>query len=210
MMFSRFFTALLDIVAPPRRTDRTVRALSEHELHTLLLRGEKSGSLPYHDERVRALVWELKYYANAHAAKLAGTILADVLVSIASESLGTPLLLPVPMHPTRRRERGHNQTEVLCEAALRSLNKEWKHAFEYRKDIVARTRHTPTQQSLHKHERTHNLEGSMQVKTPDAVRGRICIVVDDVSTTGATFAEATRALRAAGATRIECVALAYS
>lgn len=215
MLLSQFFTALLDTVVPPRATERVVRSLSNDELRMMLLRGEKSGGLPYHDERVRALVWELKYYANARAAKLGGTILNDVLMSVASESLGKPLLIPVPMHPIRRRERGHNQTEVLCEAALRSLtdtNKEWERAFEYKKDALVRIKQTSAQQTLHKYDRSNNLKGSMQANPLyiDIVRGRTCIVVDDVSTTGATFAEATRALHAAGAIHIECVALAYS
>lgn len=213
MLLSKFFTALLDSIVPPRATERVVRSLSKDTLHMILLRGEKSGGLPYHDERVRALVWELKYYANARAAKLGGTILKDVLMSIASESLGKPLLIPVPMHPIRRRERGHNQTEVLCEAALRSLtdaNKEWERAFEYRKDVLVRIKQTSAQQTLHKYERSNNLKDSMRVRQEQIVRGRVCIVVDDVSTTGATFKEASRALRAAGARHIECVALAYS
>jgi ComF family protein len=209
MPLARFFSALMDVVAPPRQTEVAVRSLTLKNLRTLALRGERSGSLPYHDSRVTALVWELKYYANKHAARLAGAMLKDVLIGIATESLGTPLLIPIPMHPSRRRERGHNQTEVLCEAALLHM----KAFVEYAPHALVRTRATPAQQSLHKHERTHNLQGSMQVHKKsniDKVAGRVCIVVDDVCTTGATFAEATRALKSAGAAHVECVALAYS
>ena len=214
MMLSDFVGRVLDIVGTPRPTEKLVRTITLQRLRTLTLRGDRSGSLPYHDEHVRALVWELKYYANKRAAVLAGAILSDVLIGIASESLGKPLLIPVPMHKTRRRERGHNQTEVLCKAALVQA-----HSFyEYFPHILVRVRHTPAQQSLHKYEREQNLKGSMQIKNKsnldkinlNCVRGRVCVVVDDVSTTGATFAEATRALKSAGAAHVECVALAYS
>ncbi len=210
MSFFTFFNRALDVVLPPRPTQKIVRQLTQAELRALTLRGEKSGSLPYHEARVRALVWELKYYASVEAAELAGAILSDVLIGIRSESLGTPLLIPIPMHGARRRERGHNQTEVLCAAALRSLGEVRRHMFDYAPYIVERVYATPQQQGLAKHEREQNLRGSMQVRGKDTVRGRSCVVVDDVSTTGATFAEARRALYAAGAAHVECVALAYS
>lgn len=206
MTFDEYLRYLLDYVAPPRRTEFIVRTISRDALARIALRGERAGSLPYHDPRVTALVWEVKYYADSRAAALAGAVLADILISIANEELGRPLLIPIPMHRVRRRERGHNQTEVLCEAAL-------THAasfYEYAPPALLRVRHTPTQQGLSKHERVENLKGSMHVQDESLVRGRVCVVVDDVSTTGATFEEATRALKAAGATRVECVALAYS
>ncbi|MBY0473098.1 hypothetical protein K2Q00_02315 [Patescibacteria group bacterium] len=206
MDISNILTHILDSIAPPRTTDRIVRTLTIEELHTLTLRGDKSGSLPYHDERVRALVWELKYFANTRAAMLAGALLSDILIGIASESLGTPLLIPIPMHAARRRERGHNQTEVLCEAALVHA----KEFFEYKPRVLARVKATPQQQGLHKSEREKNLTNAMKIISKKDIEGRMCVVVDDVSTTGATFAEATRALREAGAREIICIALAYS
>lgn len=203
-MWRSFFSSILDFVAPPRQTDILVRTLSLDTLQTLMLEGNQNGVLPYHDERVRALVWELKYYANKHAATLAAETLYETLIGVATDELGTPLLVPVPMHPARRRQRGHNQTEVLCEALLPYLND----FFEYKPEALQRIRHTHTQQGLEKHVRHKNIEGAMQASPH--VFGRSCVVVDDVSTTGATFAEATRALKAAGAARVECIALAHS
>ncbi|HVY72664.1 MAG TPA: phosphoribosyltransferase family protein [Candidatus Paceibacterota bacterium] len=205
-MLGEYVRYLLDLVAPPRRTELIVRTLSLKTLSRIMLRGDKAGSLPYHDARVTALVWEVKYYADSRAASLAGAVLADVLIGIASEELGKPLLIPVPMHGVRRRERGHNQTEVLCEAALKRA----AGFYDYVPRALLRLRHTPAQQGLHKHERVENLKGAMHVQDESKIKGRVCVVIDDVSTTGATFAEAIRALKAAGAARVECVALAYS
>lgn len=199
-------THILDIIAPPRETDKIIRTLTLGELRTITLRGNKSGSLPYHDPRVTALIWELKYHANKRAAELGGAVLSETLIGIASEQIGKPLLIPIPMHAIRRRERGHNQTEVLCEAVLTHA----RGFFEYKPRTLVRIKATPQQQGLHKHRREHNLTNAMNVLSKEDVAGRACVVVDDVSTTGATFAEATRALRAAGAREVVCVALAYS
>lgn len=206
MRISDIAELLLDIIAPPRATDKLVRTLTLNELRTLTLGGDRQGSLPYHDGRVTALVWELKYFAHKRAAALAGSILSDILMGVAAESPDTPLLIPIPMHAVRRRQRGHNQTEVLCEAALVHV----KRFFDYRPNALTRIKATPQQQGLHKNERERNLTYAMKVFSNTDVKNRICVVVDDVSTTGATFAEATRALHEAGAREIICVALAYS
>jgi ComF family protein len=129
--------------------------------------------------------------------------LADELLALAAEELGVPLLIPIPMHPDRYKERGHNQTEVLCEAALPHL----QGAFEYKKDALKRVVDTLHQQGLARSKRLKNVEGSMVAQ---GVEGRVCIVVDDVTTTGATLTEAKRALLAAGARRVHSVALARS
>lgn len=202
------FSFLLDLVVVPRRTERVVRNLAPNTLRALAAahnrhNGEYTSLLPYHEERVTALVWEVKYYKNRRAVMLAGELLSETLLAIASESLGKPLLVPIPMHPTRRKERGHNQTEVLCESTFNST-------FEYSPNALIRTKNTSPQQGLAKHSRLGNVKNSMHVAHPELVGGRTCIVVDDVATTGATFAEARRALMAAGAQSVECVALAGS
>ncbi len=257
-----FFSTLLDAVAPPRPTLRMLREVTLAQLQTLALRGARAGALPYHEPAVRALVWEVKYYANQKAAALAGQMLAEVLLGIAEEELGKPLLVPMPMHAARRRERGHNQAEVLCEAALavldgssgktffkkvpartegasarsgglgppapgrpdffsrsfafalpaKFLERNFDGVFDYAPNALVRERATPPQQGLQKYRRLTNVKNSMRAAGPDARRiaGRVCVVVDDVSTTGASLAEARRALLQAGARQVECIALAHS
>jgi len=206
-MIWRLLTSCVELVVPPRRGERRVQTMTRDDLDGLALRSLGEGGLPYRDPTVRDLVWEIKYYGNGHAAKLAGEYLADELLAIAAEELGAPLLIPVPMHPTRRKERGHNQTEVLCDSALRSLGEAGGGIYEYRKDTLKRAVDTPHQQGLQRSKRLKNVEGSMVAID---VTGRVCVVVDDVTTTGATLAEAKRALLAAGARRVHCVALARS
>jgi len=223
-MLNRLFASLVDLLVPPRRTESHAATLTLDDLQYLA----HEDGLPYRNKTVRDLIWEIKYYGNGRAAKIAGEYLADELLAIAAEEIGKPLLIPIPMHPTRRRERGHNQTEVLCEAALHALNGSksdrqnslgaaegflagtFAPAFEYAPNVLKRTVHTRHQQGLQRSKRLKNVDGSMRVVDPDRVAGRVCVVVDDVATTGATLAEAKRALLNAKARRVHCVALARS
>jgi ComF family protein len=199
-MLGAFVRSAVDFILPPRRTQQILSALEADDLYLL----QQEGRLPYHQEEVSALIWELKYYGSKKAAALAGELLAEELLAIASEELGVPLLIPIPLHPKRRSQRGHNQTELLCETALSHLGE----ALDYAPHALIKTRDTPHQQKLERAKRLQNLDRSMDAE-PE-VRGRACIVVDDVTTTGATLAEAKRALLAAGAARVHLVALAQS
>lgn len=206
-MWSSVFHSILNYIIPPRKTEHLLAHLSLEELLALKITAREGGSaaLPYRDSRVTALVWELKYYAQERAEALAGACLQEELLAIAAEEVGTPLVIPVPMHPKRRRERGHNQTEVLCTAALRGVSS----SFQYAPEALVRVRDTPPQQSLKKEKRLTNVLMSMRAE-PTLIKNRTCIVVDDVTTTGATLHEAKRSLLEAGARKVWCISLAVA
>lgn len=191
---------VLDVLFPPRESERVVRALTLDDLYTL-----GSDTLPYHDKKVTALVWELKYFGSKESRALAAGYLHEQVLAAVAEEVGTPLLIPVPMHSTRRRARGLNHTELLCHSLLPTLREE----VEYAPGALERLVDTPTQQGLSKAARIKNVQHSMRADSA-IVRGRGCIVVDDVTTTGATLAEAARALRDAGARSVHTIALARS
>lgn len=206
-----FFTALVDLVLPPRTSEKLVRGLTLDNLYRLVL--SQSGALPYHDPRVTALIWELKYWANRKALALAGEFLGSQVLGIAGEELGKPLLIPVPMHQKRREKRGHNQTELLSEAILSALHSLGEvgqpNVVDYVPLALKRIVDTQPQQGLERIKRLHNVRDSME-GNPHMVEKRICIVVDDVTTTGATLEEARRALLHAGARRVHTITLAQS
>ncbi len=198
-MLRAIFNVFVDIFVPPRHTERLVKTLTREALFDI----ETAQGLPYQDPGTAALVWEIKYYGNRAAAALAGESLAPRILECMGEEIGVPLLIPVPMHAARLRERGHNQTELLCSAALAHLT-----GIDYAPRALERVVDTPHQQGLERRTRLRNVKNSMRAR--GAVKDRACIVIDDVTTTGATLEEARRALKKAGARSVHTVALAYS
>jgi ComF family protein len=111
-------------------------------------------------------------------------------------------IVPVPLHPRRKRERGFNQAAVLARALGRRL------AVPCSEKWLVRSRNTGAQVGLSEAERGTNVRGAFSVPGNAAVRGMRILVVDDVYTTGATVASAARALLSAGALRVSVLTLA--
>lgn len=116
-------------------------------------------------------------------------------------------VLAVPLAPQRLRARGYNQSALLARAALRHLG--WPRGL-LSLDGLVRTCDTLPQRDLSAAERVRNVRDAFAVPPGQAhqVAGQHVAVVDDVTTSGATLAEAARALKAAGASRVSGWALA--
>jgi len=114
-------------------------------------------------------------------------------------------LIPIPLAAKRLRERGYNQSEMLA----RALARQWR--IPVLLDVLVRTRETPTQTALTPETRLANVAGAFAVANVQCSMindHSTLIIVDDVFTTGATLAEAARALEHAGACRIRGVTFA--
>ncbi|MBI2886159.1 MAG: ComF family protein [Chloroflexi bacterium] len=141
---------------------------------------------------VREAIIQLKY----HGVRTIGLELAELLARCLEEhSAPVDLLVPVPMHPARRRERGYNQAEVLGEALSRLLG------LPLASGALQRVRPTPAQARLTREERWQNLAGAFAAG-PTSVADRRVLLVDDVCTTGATLSACADALETAGATSV--------
>jgi ComF family protein len=103
------------------------------------------------------------------------------------------LILAVPLHPARQRERGYNQAQLLAAQAGRILGKPAPDG------ILVRLKNTGSQTALNRKERKDNVDDIFRVKRPDMVRDKSVILVDDVLTTGATIGSCGQALLRAGA-----------
>ncbi len=113
------------------------------------------------------------------------------------------LILPVPLHPKRFRQRGFNQ-------AYRLMSN-WKHeysALAATTRLLVKLRATAPQTGLGKVQRRRNIRNAFGVRQPEAVRSRQVLLIDDVYTTGATADECARVLLKCGAARVDVLTLA--
>jgi ComF family protein len=115
---------------------------------------------------------------------------------------GADLLVPVPLHPDRQRQRGFNQAALLTER----LGRLWGVALAAH--ALVRTAPTPAQTGLSGEDRRRNVRGAFAVPRPATVAGRSVLLVDDVLTTGATADACARALRGAGAAEVGVLTVA--
>lgn len=155
----------------------------------------------YRESAVQDLVRSLKYDGSGHAARLAAILLADYLYEeISSErrfSQKKILIVPVPLHTGRVRERGFNQIE----RALKSLPQEFRDGTlaTFVPHALARTRATKQQTRLPRSERLSNVAGAFVAPNAALVNKTHIFLIDDVTTTGATLVHAAAPLRHAGA-----------
>jgi ComF family protein len=112
------------------------------------------------------------------------------------------VLIPVPLHPRRRRARGYNQAEWLAAELARRAGLELAPA------ALVRRADTPPQTGLSAAARRANMRGAFAVRQRARVCGRVVVVVDDVLTTGATVLACALALSGAGAREVRLLTLA--
>lgn len=139
-----------------------------------------------------SVVHALKYRGRFRAGAEAGAWLAAALAR-SSEIAGAQALVPVPLHPSRLRERGYNQALLLARGLSAASGIPVL-------DILERRRRTRTQWKLGRAARRANLAGALAVREPEAAAGLRLLLIDDVATTGASLEECARVLKEAGAT----------
>ncbi len=199
------FRCFLDILLPLReRAGRTERR-SPHDFTVSPCSHEMRGEtittlLDYQDTKVADLVRALKYEHSSHAARLSAYILSDYLrEEIASLRAFSPrkiYVAPVPLHKDRLRSRGFNQVEKILKQFPSdfldgTVSKLSPHA-------LSRVRNTPQQTKLSRVERIKNVADAFLAD--DSLHDAHVILIDDVTTTGATITECARALKKVGAT----------
>jgi ComF family protein len=139
---------------------------------------------------LETLVLGLKYRGWTPLAECLGARMARAVARDAAD-LAADLVVPVPADPLRRRERGFNQAELLAREVARRLGR------PLAPGALRKTRAATSQTKLPAARRRENVRDLFQPRQGADLRGRGVLLVDDVATTGATLAEAARALRTA-------------
>jgi competence protein ComFC len=150
---------------------------------------------------VRKLVHEFKYAKQRHLRYPVAAWLRETLSDPRLHGRHFDVIVPVPLHPARERERGFNQATLLAELLAAST------AVPLR-GVLERTRFTTTQTAHDRAERMENLHGAFRLRKKQDVRDLRVLLIDDVLTTGSTLSECARVLRAAGAVSVHAATAA--
>lgn len=215
---SGFFGLLVDFLFPASDSAKSFENVSVEEWLRLLPKsetikedaggnGRDSALFAYKDERVKHLIWEIKYHRNQKIADIAGMLLADkIRKNLAGESADRFFLTPIPLTEKRLRERGFNHTGFIAKSVLKNLPEN----FCLAENILTKIRHTQKQNSIEtRDDRFKNIAGAFGVPEPKSARGKDILLIDDVITTGATVGEAKRVLLSAGAKSVRAFAVGH-
>lgn len=178
---------LIDYIFPPSPEELLVRQASVAAIHNEYLPASKNGVFyfcNYKRKLVKATITTAKFTHNKKSHALLSTLLTLWLNEHTHEST---LIIPIPLHPKRERERGYNQvTKVLEEISFPNII--------FNQKILSRSRHTTPQTTLTKEARLTNLNDafSVNLRTLNCALNniRLVIICDDVYTTGSTLKEA--------------------
>jgi len=166
----------------------------------------------YKDETVKRSMWLLKYRGNRDIGKIFASSLYDRLLDEVSERnmfshFHNPIMTPIPLSKKRLKERGFNQSEIIAKE-LSFIDNDT--SFKLVADVLYKTKDTPSQVSIKdRATRLQNLRGCFSVKNPGVIKNRNIILIDDITTTGATIKEARKTLLGAGAKKVIAFTIAH-
>lgn len=148
----------------------------------------------YHERVIAQLIAHYKYeFAREISLDLAELLLKHLSYAH-FEKKESHIIVPVPLHAKRLRRRGFNQADLIAKEIAK------RHAIPYHPTLLMRVKNTVPQIEMSRRaDRIKNIEGAFMCAKPETVKNKTAIIVDDVSTTGATLAECARALKQAGA-----------
>jgi ComF family protein len=185
--------------------DSCGRALTDAEKRTCQhcrqakIKFDSGFCLFHYQAESKAMITALKFKNRPALGTYLGEEMAKELKALPWISQ-VDLIIPIPIHPERRKERGYNQSEKIADGILSGLGQ--KCSFSSVNKNLYRSHNNPHQigQSLKK--RQENMLGVFDLHDPAAILGKNFLLVDDVMTTGATLFEAAATLKEAGAKKI--------
>jgi competence protein ComFC len=180
--------------------------IEQHRKTCLYCKGKK-----YHFNKVRAfgiyapplseMVHLLKYERKTHLSHRLGIFLANLYIADSDLSTSSAII-PVPLHSTKMRERGYNQSQLLAQQVAEISRT------ELLSGVVIRKKPTRSQTALKHSEREANLKNAFSVVYPNQLAGKSVTIVDDVLTSGTTINEMAKTILDAGAERVYGLVLA--
>ena len=185
---------------------------------------------PVYDYRypgIKKSLWLLKYSGKKRLAGVFAEIIYNKILEELSElsvmeNFTEPILIPIPLSIQRHRERGYNQAELICREIIKIDNLrlsaqaghgvDEKLKFSLEKNILIKIKETEHQARIkNRHTRLKNIIDSFAVKDAEKnkIKNKNIILIDDITTTGATLTEAKKVLKKAGARKVIAFTVAH-
>ncbi|MDQ5922335.1 MAG: competence protein ComFC [Patescibacteria group bacterium] len=170
---------------------------------------------PIYDYRhppIKKSIWFLKYKGKTSLAKvfadaLYSRILEEVAEKMLMENFNNPILIPIPLSSRRLRERGFNQAEIICDEIMKIDRNQ---NLTLIKNVLKRKEDKFHQAKIKdRKQRLENIIDCFKIDNPESIKGRNIVIIDDVTTTGATLKEARKVLREAGTKKIIAFTIAH-
>lgn len=165
-----------------------------------------------YEDLVRDLIHDIKFRRRRHVAQGLGRLWASGFLGPFLDSINSvnsiktaAILVPLPMHKAKRRQRGFDQAQILASSigevtGIKAIS------------ILERTQDTPPQSGLHPRQRIENVKGAFRIKPEftGKIAGQTIVLVDDIYTTGASLDECARVLKSGGASDVYAMTLAIA
>lgn len=166
---------------------------------------EAAAALYYFEQggKCRKILHKIKYRGKKEIAMFLGTIYGKEIL-IAGRFSRPDLLIPVPLHPSREKRRGFNQSEWFAKGLAGSLGK------KVYTDVLIRPAGTETQTNKSRIERWQNVENNFKLSRHDLIENKHILLVDDVVTTGATLESCASLLMRSEGVRVSILTIAYA
>ena len=164
----------------------------------------EAASAYYHfgkGEKVQSLIHHLKYKGRKDVGEFTGELFGyEIMNTFPFSSID--LIIPVPLHPSKLKQRGYNQSDCFAEGIAKAMG------VQFKANGLVRLKSTETQTRKHRYERYENVNRVFGVDKPEGLSGKHILLVDDVITTGATLIACAEELLAVEGTKVSIGALA--
>ena len=169
------------------------------------VRLEKAASLYYYrkGEMLQQLLHRLKYKGHYQLGRVLGKQVGNIFRE-AGFTEGIDMIIPVPLHERKFRQRGYNQSEHIATGISEVTG------IPTAGNILVRTVHNPSQTFKGRYERWENVKGIFRLTDTDSVRGKHILLIDDVVTTGATIESCARAVLRCEDVKVSVASLGYA
>ncbi|MBI2627456.1 ComF family protein [Candidatus Nomurabacteria bacterium] len=218
----RFLNTILDLVFPVKciscgqaGSDLCIKCLSESPAAE---RESAKWIFPIYDYRhppIKKALLLFKYKRKKRLASIFAKVIYEKILEELSElsvmeNFREPILIPIPLSKKRRRERSYNQAELICRELIRINSLREKIAMQLENNILIKPQETKHQARIeNRAERLKNIIGSFAIKNGELLKNKNIILIDDITTTGATLSEARKILKQSGVKKIIAFTVAH-